>query len=186
MKMNPFRGCSFSIWSDLNVDPLGDCISLTCCGDKTILKEKKKERISFWDNIHNGFIQAGAGSFFSRTLLLIPDPYVECKRELISVSRPRHSGRCQVWGSSLPFYWCDQTALRLRDWMPRLPSSPLPHTGHFWICSLLTSRCTDKWIDSGKMAEEIQPRAWKWLTFPLHPPPQQIKLSGIIYAVYKQ
>lgn len=158
---------------------LGDYNSLTCCGDKTICKEKKKvpfnPRISFWDNIHKG-LHSGRGFIFYRTLLLIPDPCEECKRELISVSRLRHSGRYQVWGSSLPFYWCDQRALRLRDWMLRLPSSPLSHTGHFLNFSLLTSHRADKWIDSIKMAEGIELLDWKCLTFPLHqptPPPSK-------------
>lgn len=143
----------------------------------------------------NSSVQAGAGFIFYRTLLLIPDPCGEW--ELISVSRPQHSGRCQVWGSSLPFYGWDLTALRLRDWMLWLSPSPVSHTGHFWTSPQLTSHRTDKWIDCIKMAEEIQPQAWKWMTFPPHRPlaptprptttiTQQIKLSGIIYAAYKQ
>lgn len=49
----------------------------------------------------------------------------ECKQELISVSRLPRSSTCQVWRSSLPYYWLDPTALWMRDWMLWLSSSPL-------------------------------------------------------------
>lgn len=172
---------SCSILSDLNVTNsrlLGDCNSLTCCWDKTNLKEKNdpqnmsfNPRISLWDNIHNGFIQAGPGFLFSRTLLLIPDPYVECKRELISVSRPRHSGRCQVWGSSLPFLLVRSDGAPAAWLNAATPILAAPPHRAFLNFSLLTSHHTDKWINSVKMAEEIQPRAWKWLAFSLQWPP---------------
>lgn len=53
----------------------------------------------------------------------------ESKQELISVSRPPDSSTCQVWRSSLPYYWLDPAVLWLCDWMLWLSSSHLlPHT----------------------------------------------------------
>lgn len=162
---------------------LGDCISLTCCGDKSILKEKKNvsfnPRISFWDNIHSGFIQAGAGFFFppdtpvdswpvrgvqARTYLRLQTP---TQRQMSGLRK--QPAFLLVRSDGAPAAWLNAAT----------PILAAPPHRAFLNFSLLTSRCTDKWIDSGKMAEEIQPRAWKWLTFPLYPPPprQQIKLE---------
>lgn len=57
----------------------------------------------------------------------------------------------------------------------------LPRRPSFWTLPRLTSQRTDKWIDRVKMAEEVQPQAWKWLTFPPphhHPPPPPTSKSN--------
>lgn len=101
-------------------------------------------RICFWDNniCNNGFIQAFLHGLDSNLFFFLKTKYLlckglgvgspcwfltseECKQELISVSRPPRSSTCQVWRSSLPYYWLDPTALWMRDWMLWLSSSPL-------------------------------------------------------------
>lgn len=135
---------------------LGDCISLTCCGEIQGF---------LWDNIHNGFIQAGAGSFFpghswpirgvqARTYLRLQTP---TQRQMSGLRK--QPAFLLVRSDRAPAAWLNAAT----------PILAAPPHRAFLNFSLLTSRCTDKWIDSGKMAEEIQPWAWKWLTFPLQP-----------------
>lgn len=158
------------------MDQLGDWLYLTDLLWRQNYSQRRKNvsfnpRISFWDNIHNGSIQAGAGSFFfpdtpvdswpvrgvqARTYLRLQTP---TQRQMSGLRK--QPAFLLVRSDGAPAAWLNAAT----------PVLAAPPHRAFLNSSLLTSHCTDKWIDSGKMAEEIQPRAWKWLTFPLHPPP---------------
>lgn len=146
---------------------------------KLFAKKKKvpfNPRISFWDNIHKGFIQR-LDSFFTGHSCWFPTRVWSASGNL-SLS-PDSNTAADVRSEEAACLFIGVIrgrSVRLRDWMLRLPSSPLSHTGHFLNLSLLTSHRADKWIDSIKIAEGIQLQDWKCLTFPLHrptPPPSK-------------
>lgn len=194
------------MWADSQL--LGDCNSPTCCGRKKNSYKGGEGNEHLKPGIFFFFLRYSPATaplrqetdpFFYGTLLLIPDPYgrVRTYLRLQTPTQRQMSGLRKQLVFYLFIYlfssWCDLTALRLPDWMPWLPPSPVSHTGRFWTLPQLTSQRTDKWIDRVKMAEEVAATGLKMADVSSSPPPppptptpttiattQQIKLSGII------
>lgn len=161
MKMNPFRGCLVFHFIWFKCGPTLGCWGIVSHWPvvETKLFSKKKKCLSIQGFLSEIiFITAsfrqGLASFFhghsvdswpvrgvqARTYLRLQTP---TQRQMSGLRKQPAFLLARSDGA--PAAWLNAAT----------PILAAPPHRAFLNCSLLTSRCMDKWIDSGKMAEEI-------------------------------